>query len=295
MRRRFSLERLTTNNEIAGFKFATVGVLYAVLIAFAVIIVWERFSERGERSVVQEAGAAATLYLAGRGRRPGRRATARGAISGYPAAWLRSPEGLAADGGMAEGQPRGHAVPLDGLYDAHALRAGAARANARPAGGAGGDLPPALDLVTQARRTRLHLATRHRAGHAVGDVLMLGGVLTVAFTFFFGTRNLGAQMLMTGILALIVFMGLFVIVAQPSPTGAVYIDSERTCRGSSMISPGAEGTTHSYARTHEPTERLAAASGVGHRLLAHHGEHVVELATASSSWLVISVSQRTSP
>ncbi|HEY7997005.1 MAG TPA: hypothetical protein VIE14_09040, partial [Steroidobacteraceae bacterium] len=44
IRRRISLERLTTNNEIAGFKFATVGVIYAVLLAFAVIVVWERFS-----------------------------------------------------------------------------------------------------------------------------------------------------------------------------------------------------------------------------------------------------------
>ena len=37
IRRRLGLERLSTNNEVAGFKFATVGVLYAVLLAFAVI------------------------------------------------------------------------------------------------------------------------------------------------------------------------------------------------------------------------------------------------------------------
>ena len=52
VRRRFSLERLTTNNEIAGFKFATVGVIYAVLLAFAIIIVWERFAD-AENAVVQ--------------------------------------------------------------------------------------------------------------------------------------------------------------------------------------------------------------------------------------------------
>ena len=59
VRRRYSLERLATNNEIAGFKFATVGVIYAVLLAFAVIIVWERFTD-AESAVVQEAAAAAT-------------------------------------------------------------------------------------------------------------------------------------------------------------------------------------------------------------------------------------------
>ena len=45
MRRRVGLERLTSNNEIAGFKSATVCVIYAVLLAFAVIVVWEKFRD----------------------------------------------------------------------------------------------------------------------------------------------------------------------------------------------------------------------------------------------------------
>ena len=61
VRRRWTLERLETNNEVAGFKFATVGVLYAVLLAFAVIVVWEKFTEADDR-VAAEAGAAATIY-----------------------------------------------------------------------------------------------------------------------------------------------------------------------------------------------------------------------------------------
>ena len=61
VRRRVTLEKLTTNNEIAGFKFATVGVLYAVLLAFAIILVWQKFSD-AETTVAQEAGAAETIY-----------------------------------------------------------------------------------------------------------------------------------------------------------------------------------------------------------------------------------------
>src|SRR5271156_5360580 len=61
IRRRVTLERLTINNEIAGFKFATVGVIYAVLVAFAIIMVWERFAD-AESAVAQEAGAATALY-----------------------------------------------------------------------------------------------------------------------------------------------------------------------------------------------------------------------------------------
>src|ERR1700693_125550 len=61
VRRRVGLEKLSTNNEVAGFKFAIVGVLYAVLLGFAVIVVWEKFSD-AETDVAQEAGAAATIY-----------------------------------------------------------------------------------------------------------------------------------------------------------------------------------------------------------------------------------------
>src|SRR5579863_6470682 len=55
------VDRLTKNNEIAGFKFATVGVIYAVLLAFSVIVVWEKFND-AENAVADEAGAAAALF-----------------------------------------------------------------------------------------------------------------------------------------------------------------------------------------------------------------------------------------
>src|SRR6266568_627817 len=52
---------INDNNEIAGFKFATVGVLYAVLLAFVIIVVWEKFTD-AEVNVVREAGAAENIY-----------------------------------------------------------------------------------------------------------------------------------------------------------------------------------------------------------------------------------------
>jgi hypothetical protein len=82
VRRYVTLEKLTTNNEVAGFKFATVGVLYAVLLAFAIIVVWEKFND-AENHVAQEAGAAATIYRLsqGIGEQPG--AALRAALTTY--------------------------------------------------------------------------------------------------------------------------------------------------------------------------------------------------------------------
>src|SRR6187551_32116 len=61
VRRFIRLDRLRTNNEVAGFKFATIGVIYAVLLAFAVIVVWQKFND-AESVVAREASAAATIF-----------------------------------------------------------------------------------------------------------------------------------------------------------------------------------------------------------------------------------------
>ena len=50
VRRYVEVSQLRTNNEVAGFKFATVGVLYAVLLAFAVVVVWGKIQPSRERS-----------------------------------------------------------------------------------------------------------------------------------------------------------------------------------------------------------------------------------------------------
>ncbi len=83
-----------------------------------------------------------------------------------------------------------------------------------------------LDTITKARRSRLHLAAGIVPG-VLWTALTLGGILTVAFTFFFGTENFRAQVMMTGVLTIIVFLGLFVIVAIDHPfTGPVHVGSD---------------------------------------------------------------------
>jgi hypothetical protein len=218
LRRRIGLERLTTNNEIAGFKFATVGVIYAVLLAFAVIVVWERFSD-AETTVIQEAGASATLYRLAAGPQPEAAATrtALGNCNYLRLAIDRDWPLMATEKGSSE-----VTQALDALYAA-ALRL---TENGSKQTAVLMEMFKQLDAITQARRTRLHLATGIVPG-VLWPVLFCGAVLTVGFTFFFGTENLAAQVMMTGILSVIVFMGLLVIVSIDHPfTGPVHIGSE---------------------------------------------------------------------
>jgi hypothetical protein len=216
VRRRIELERLTTNNEIAGFKFATVGVIYAVILAFAVIAVWEKFSE-AEGLVTKEAGAAATLYRLSAGPEP-EAAAAKAALNNYLTLAIDRDWPLMAK----EKGSRETMRALDALYAAilrlpeTGLRKSASF----------GEMLKQLDEITEVRRARLYLA-----GGIIPTmlwvVLCCGAVMTIGFTFFFGTENLRAQMTMTGILSVIVFMGLLVILSFDHPfAGPVHVDAE---------------------------------------------------------------------
>jgi hypothetical protein len=216
IRRRVTLERLTINNEIAGFKFATVGVLYAVLVAFAIIMVWERFAD-AESAVAQEAGAATALYRLAPGADP-EAVEMRRALDSYLALVIeRDWPQMALE--------RESSDVKNGLDRVYAAAVRLAQVGSRPTAVLFAMFNQ-LDALTQARRSRLHLAIGI-VPSMLWVVLTVGGVLTVGFTFFFGTKNLRAQILMTGILSIVVFMSLFVIVSINHPfTGPVHVDSE---------------------------------------------------------------------
>jgi hypothetical protein len=215
LRRFITLEHLASNNEIAGFKFATVGVIYSVLVAFAVIVVWEKFNE-AELAVVQEAGATATLYRLAAAQP--KAVDARVAIGNYLKATID--DEWPAMSKLKSSQVASKA--LTSLYTA--VFALGSDGSIQPA--IASDMFRQVDTITQARRVRLHLASGVVPG-VLWLVLSLGAILTVSFTFFFATRNLPAQVMMTGILSLLVFMALFVIISIDLPfTGPAAVGSD---------------------------------------------------------------------
>ena len=217
VRRRVNLDRLCTNNEVAGFKFATVGVLYAVLLAFAVVVVWESFSE-AEADVAREAGAAASLYRLAKGIDGEIATVIRDDISAYLESAMTDDWAAMTRGAVGVATTRA----LDRLY--------ASVLTFRPTDRHGQAVLTALlhqlDLMTEARRARLVKASGI-VPRIVWVVLYGGAIVTVGFTFFFGAENLRAQALMTGALALLIFAGLLVIFEINHPfTGSVKVDPD---------------------------------------------------------------------
>ena len=210
---RVGVAHLAKNNEIAGFKFATVGVIYAVLLAFTVIVVWEKFND-AQSAVANEAGATAALFRYAQGKEPEAMAM-RTALTNYLKTVIE--DDWPAMAREAESPATVHA--LDSLYAAAlALERSGSRGMADMA-----EVFQQLDNVTAARRIRLHLATG-LVPNVIWIVLFMGALLTVGFTLFFGSENLLAQVSMTGVLSVLVTMGLVVIISIDHPfTGPVYI------------------------------------------------------------------------
>jgi hypothetical protein len=213
IRRKFGLEKLAKNNEIAGFKFATVGVIYAVLLAFAVIVVWEKFNE-AQNAVAEEAGAAAALFRYSEGKEPEAVALRKALVDYLKTAIDKDWPAMASE---SESHEVTHA--LDHLYStAMGLNQSPTRDTADMS-----EVFRQIDNVTVAPRVRLHLASGLVPG-VIWMVLFLGAGLTVGFTLFFGSDNLLAQISMTGVLSVLVTTGLVVIVSIDHPfTGPVYI------------------------------------------------------------------------
>jgi hypothetical protein len=232
VRRYVKLEKLVTNNEIAGFKFATIGVLYAVLLAFAIIVVWQKFAD-ADTDAAEEAAGATTIYRLSQGLDQQPAAALREALSNYLAAAIH--RDWPAMEQRATGEYRASRLALDAVYSAllSFQPSGPREAAVLP------ELLHQLDVITQARQTRL-IAADGIVPDVIWPVLFGGAVLTIVFTFFFGTRNLRAQTAMTVLLSLLIFSELLITIAIDYPfSGPIRVEPTALARVLADLGPAA--------------------------------------------------------
>jgi hypothetical protein len=88
------------------------------------------------------------------------------------------------------------------------------------------DLFRQLDELTAARRDRLVMAGGTVPG-IIWFVVFLGALLTIMFTYLFGSQYVAMQSLMTGVLAAVIFSAIIVVIAIDEPfTGAIVVGQE---------------------------------------------------------------------
>src|SRR5918993_4200641 len=213
------------HNDVAGFIYAVLGVIYAVLLALVVIAVWEDFG-RARVTAEAEANALAEIFwLAhqlpepeGRELQELTRSYAQEVVNvGFPLMEQgRTPS-------LERSQETSRAWVL--IDDIRATIQGY-----EPRTAAGEQLyAEGLDQVQRladARRTRL-VAAEESLPTVLWVVLIVGGIVVVGFAYLFGMENTGAHALMVVALAGVIALVLFTIAAMDHPfTGAARVSPE---------------------------------------------------------------------
>jgi Protein of unknown function (DUF4239) len=214
VRRSIEHSRFEPQHEVAGFIIAVVGVIYAVLLAFVVIIQWERFTT-AEVDASSEATAIGNLYRDGIavGTRAGgvdlANAVAKYADHLVDAEWPY----------MAKHQAE---EPTTDQY-LNAVWKAVTQLQAPSAVDAGlvRQAVEDVSVASQMRRKRIQ-DSGSELPLPLWIVLLIGAGLTIGFTYFFGLENFTAQAIMVSTLAAIIALSLFVILTLDLPyTGDV--------------------------------------------------------------------------
>jgi len=231
-RRKWGPDQLRLNNEVAGFKFSVIGVLYAVLLGFVVIAVWEDFRNT-EAAVRNEAKAIANLTQLSYALPEPAGSGIRAPVVAYAdevrrSEWPAMARGLPSD-------PASHAIAhvTEAILDLQAdqLRDLALYQQALRL----------LGVIEDNRNERLD-----SADGSVPPILWLvlvgGAMIVLGYPAFFGTSNLIAQTLMTAALAALVALALLPALILDYPfTGDVTISSAPFDQAMQQMPPHLKG------------------------------------------------------
>ena len=214
VRKKVELDKFEPQHEVAGFLIAVVGVIYAVLLAFVVIIVWEQF-DAAETAVGDEASAVGSLYRDAVALGPDgqglRVAVQRYAVSVVDVEWPYMAHHLEEDSLINPA--------LNGIWGAVTML--------RPTDATDADFVSLavneVATATQDRRTRVR-DSDSEIPVPLWLVIIAGGVITVGFTYFFGLESFRAQAIMVSALAAVIALsGLTILTLNLPFTGGVSI------------------------------------------------------------------------
>jgi hypothetical protein len=203
------------HNDVAGFIYAALGVIYAVLLALVVIAVWEEYGAARE-TVEQEANAAADIFwLADRLPEP-RGTHVQELARSYAEEvvhreWPLMEQGQTPLMTHERGTPAGWTLIDDIRQDIQGFEPRTMAQEQLYAEGL-----DQVDTLSDARRMRLVAAEEGVPG-VLWAVLIFGGMAAVGFTYLFGLENTWAHRLMVVTLAAVIGLVLFTIGALEYP------------------------------------------------------------------------------
>lgn len=217
VRRRVPVEVLEKQHEVGGFLYGALAVIYGILLAFVVFVVWTSYQSASD-AVSSEADQLVDLLRLSPAFPPETRAAIRHGLRQYTNSVVGREWPAMRDGRESPEVER----EIEGLWKIYLDPGpGVSRESAV--------LLESLDRMgrlADARRARLSKSAS-RIPAALWMLLLGGGSIMILFTYFFGIRNVRAQMLMTAALASQIAFILFLIAAIDRPyDGVMRIDTK---------------------------------------------------------------------
>jgi hypothetical protein len=202
------------HNDIAGFIFATLGVIYAVLLAFIVVITWQDF-DKAQDVTVNEANCIAALYRDATPFPAEFRAELKSELTNYVNAIINEEWQT-----MAKGQRSAGAQEIQ--EELWKLYSGFQPKNETQKIFLAESVKK-LNQAAEMRRQRIVYASTG-INPLLYFVLFAGSFITIAFTMLFGTENIIPHLIMVSLLAAMISITLFTVIAMDYPfTGDISI------------------------------------------------------------------------
>lgn len=212
---------LKEDHEAAGFLYSVVGVVYAVLLGFITVVVWEQ--HRDTQNFVQQEAVRVSNLLRDAGVFPGPvRKVLRERLVAYARAVVDDEWNT-----MAKRQPSALAnKAYEEIWETvYEIQPETERERAFYR-----ESITRLNELAGIRRSRL-LSSESTIPSLMWVLLIGGAVISIAFTFMFGTKNIWLHVLTVGSLAGLIGFVLFLILALSSPfSGSLCIGSDPLMR-----------------------------------------------------------------
>lgn len=203
------------NNELVGFTYAVFGLIYGVVLAFTIVIAWQRFAD-AERIVMQEAAMLSELWRDARAFSPEISQGLQENLLAYTHSvvedeWPR----MAAEG---TGHPKTRALYEELWERTYRISPRTPNEEAYLS-----ELLADLSELSLNRKLRVH-HSRAEISPMLWMVLLVGAAPTIGYTLLFANRHDSVQAIVTSTVVLIVLLSLFVALSLQYPfTGDVSI------------------------------------------------------------------------
>lgn len=207
VRRRVPIDVLRGHHDVAAAILGVMGTLYAVLLAFTVVIVWNHFNDAAA-AIDSEANHAGALSRLAQGLDPIEERRVRASLSGYLNAVIRDEWPAMREGHDAAAAQKA----LTGLWSEYrAMSPAAGRQQTIYT-----ESIKQLEAISDSRCLRLH-SLNDDVPALMWIILITGGAMVVMFTYLFGPERVSVHVLMVTALATLICMSLFLVLALDNP------------------------------------------------------------------------------